>query len=71
SLSGTWLGVVLSDRQRLLGQINASSGSPTDQIKHIYGAAWHTTALANGAFALAALMIASLVLTTTRQAALW
>ncbi|MFJ6637105.1 hypothetical protein ACIQMR_38260 [Streptomyces sp. NPDC091376] len=71
SLSGTWLSTVLSERQRLIGQINHSGGPPPEQIKHIYGASWHTFAVVNGAFALTALLMAGLVLVTARGGSPW
>ncbi|MFI8829275.1 hypothetical protein [Streptomyces sp. NPDC053431] len=71
SLTGTWVGTVLSDRQRLIGQINASSGSPTEQIEQIYGSAWHIISAVNGAFALTALLIVTFALAGVRSAPPW
>ncbi|MFJ9821116.1 hypothetical protein ACIRU3_38855 [Streptomyces sp. NPDC101151] len=71
SLTGTWVGTVLSQRQQLDGQIHSSSASPAQQIKQIYGAAWHTVAAVNGAFALAAVLLAALVVIGAKGAAPW
>ncbi|MET7763284.1 hypothetical protein [Streptomyces sp. NPDC005336] len=68
SLTGTWLGTMLQERAQLTGQIKAQSGSATDQISAVYGAPWHTTALFNGLFALAAVVIAGAVLLRQRLA---
>jgi hypothetical protein len=58
SLTGTGLSDMLRSRQELVGQIEASiGGGGGDQIEAIYGAPWHTTALINGIFALAAIVI--------------
>ncbi|AJZ84328.1 MULTISPECIES: hypothetical protein [Streptomyces] len=62
SLSGTWLGTMLQERKQLTGQIKAQSGAAADQIATVYGTPWHTTALVNGLFALAAVVIAGVVL---------
>ncbi|WP_030373088.1 hypothetical protein [Streptomyces rimosus] len=68
SLTGTWMGTVLAERQTLLGQIKLQTGKATDQIGTVYGAPWHTHALVNGLFALLAVVVAALVLTRTRPA---
>ncbi|MGH2603360.1 MAG: hypothetical protein ACRDJ9_28750 [Dehalococcoidia bacterium] len=74
SLTGTWLSDVMSSRQELIGQINSGqSGSPSEQIAAIYGTPWHTTALFNGLFALAAMIVAGAALllpafSSTREA---
>ncbi|MFI6687015.1 hypothetical protein [Streptomyces sp. NPDC050485] len=58
SLSGTWMGKTLSERQTLIGQIKtAQSSTAAQQIQEIYGNSWHTTALVNGVFALLALAV--------------
>jgi hypothetical protein len=58
SLSGTWMGKTLSERQTLIGQIKtAQSSTAAQQIQEIYGNSWHTTALVNGVFALFALVV--------------
>ncbi|OKI09181.1 hypothetical protein A6A06_00140 [Streptomyces sp. CB02923] len=66
SLTGTWAGTVLAERQTLLGQIKLQTGKATDQIGTVYGAPWHTHALVNGIFALLAIVVAGLVLTWPR-----
>ncbi|MEU7147713.1 hypothetical protein AB0B15_06675 [Streptomyces sp. NPDC045456] len=66
SLTGTWVGTVLAERQTLLGQIKLQTGKATDQIGTVYGAPWHTHALVNAIFALLAVVVAGLVLTRPR-----
>jgi hypothetical protein len=66
SVTGTWLGTLLSERQNLLGQIKLQSGKATDQIDAMYGTPWHTTALVNGTFALLAVIVSAVVLTKPR-----
>lgn len=68
SLTGTWLGTMLQERAQLTGQIKAQSGAAADQIATVYGTPWHTTALVNGLFALAAVVIAGVVLVRRRLA---
>ncbi|MGA5871477.1 hypothetical protein [Streptomyces cinereoruber] len=68
ALTGTWTGKVVSERETLVGQIKTSgSGTPAQQISEIYGDAWHSTALVNGAFALVALIVAVAVLVLPRH----
>lgn len=63
SLTGTWLSDLMSARQELIGQIDTGqAGAPSDQIAAIYGSPWHTTALFNGFFALAAVLVAGAAL---------
>ncbi|MFF2727127.1 hypothetical protein ACFVS9_04370 [Streptomyces sp. NPDC058008] len=63
SLSGTWTGRVVAERETLIGQIKTSGGgSAAQQISEIYGDAWHSTALVNGLFALLALIVGVFVL---------
>ncbi|PKV88050.1 hypothetical protein [Streptomyces sp. TLI_146] len=63
SLTGTWTGKVLSERETLLGQIKtAQGGSASAQIHEIYADSWHTTAAVNGGFALLALLVGAFVL---------
>ncbi|MDX3073094.1 hypothetical protein ACIP98_29820 [Streptomyces sp. NPDC088354] len=71
SLTGTWMGTVLSARRELVGQIGASSASPAEQINQIYAAPWHTVAAVNGGFALVALIVAGVVLLAVRDSAPW
>ncbi|MFE6691917.1 hypothetical protein ACFVFQ_36295 [Streptomyces sp. NPDC057743] len=66
SMTGTWMGTVLAERQTLVGQIKVQSGKATDQIATVYGAPWHTTALVNGVFAVLAMVVAAVVLTGRR-----
>ncbi|MFC0845959.1 hypothetical protein ACFH04_19940 [Streptomyces noboritoensis] len=63
SLTGTWTGKVLSERETLLGQIKtAQGGTASAQIHEIYADSWHTTAAVNGGFALLALLVGAFVL---------
>jgi hypothetical protein len=62
SLTGTWLSDLISERQELIGQINGQTATPEEQVATIYGTPWHTTALINGCFALAAIVVAGAVL---------
>ncbi|MFH8583491.1 hypothetical protein ACH4GP_03710 [Streptomyces celluloflavus] len=66
SVTGTWLGTLLAERQTLVGQIKLQSGKATDQIATVYGTPWHTTALVNGVFALLAVLVAAVALTNPR-----
>ncbi|TSB07046.1 hypothetical protein FNJ62_31210, partial [Streptomyces benahoarensis] len=70
SVTGTWLGTLLAERQALLGQIKLQSGKAGDQIAAVYGAPWHTTALINGVFALLAVAVGAAVL-FNRPRATW
>ncbi|WP_399085449.1 hypothetical protein ACGH2B_06515 [Streptomyces sp. BBFR2] len=70
SVTGTWLGTLLAERQTLLGQIKLQSGKATDQIATVYGAPWHTTALINGFFAVLAVAVGAAVL-FNRPRATW
>ena len=58
SLTGTWLSDLMSSRQELIGQIHGQAATPAEQVAAIYGTPWHTTALFNGFFALAAILVA-------------
>ena len=62
SLTGTWLSDLMSSRQELIGQINGQTATPAEQVATIYGTPWHTTALFNGFFALAAIIVAGAAL---------
>ncbi|MFJ7901626.1 hypothetical protein ACIQ6V_14185 [Streptomyces sp. NPDC096198] len=63
SLTGSWVSTVASARQTLVGQLRTSSqASVSQQIKEVYGNAWHATALWGGLFALAALIVGVVVL---------
>ncbi|MFJ6747455.1 MULTISPECIES: hypothetical protein [unclassified Streptomyces] len=66
SVTGTWLGTLMAERQTLMGQIKLQSGKATDQISAVYGTPWHTTALVNGTFALLAVIVSAVVLTKPR-----
>ncbi|MDT0455457.1 hypothetical protein RM550_06855 [Streptomyces sp. DSM 41527] len=73
SVTGTWLGTTLAERANLVGQIKVQSGKAqaADQISAVYGASWHTNALVNGFFALLAVIVATVVATTTRNRPTW
>ncbi|MEV6109053.1 hypothetical protein AB0M28_30770 [Streptomyces sp. NPDC051940] len=77
SLTGTWIGDLMSTRQTVIGQINSQSGTTAEQLSAIYGTPWHTVALFNGLFALVAVLVAVGVLlrpvfaTDARPAAVW
>ncbi|MFW6092115.1 MAG: hypothetical protein ACODAF_09530 [Actinomycetota bacterium] len=63
SLTGTWLSDSMSARQELIGQLNTGqTAPPSEQIAAIYGSPAHTTALFNGFFALAAVIVTGVVL---------
>jgi hypothetical protein len=62
SLSGTWLGTQLAERQELAGQIQAQSGTSRNPVVDVYATPWHTTALVNGLFALLAILVGAAVL---------
>lgn len=62
SLTGTWLSDLMSSRQELIGQIHGQTAPPAEQVATIYGTPWHTTALFNGFFALAAILVAGAAL---------
>ncbi|MGV9247395.1 hypothetical protein [Streptomyces sp. NPDC003710] len=63
SLTGSWVSTVASARETLVGQLRTSStASVSQQIKEVYGNAWHATALWGGLFALAALIVGVVVL---------
>jgi hypothetical protein len=62
SLTGTWLSDLMSSRQELIGQIDGQTATPAEQVATIYGTPWHTTALFNGFFALAAILVAGAAL---------
>ncbi|MGW5769736.1 hypothetical protein ACWEVY_11400 [Streptomyces longwoodensis] len=63
SLTGSWTGTVAAARETLVGQLRTSStASVSQQIKEVYGDAWHTTALWAGLFALVALVTGAVVL---------
>lgn len=68
SLTGTWVGRLAAEREALLGQMKTSSGQaqPQEQIAAVYTAPWHTTALFQGFFAVAALLVAGAVLLLPR-----
>ncbi|NWJ72539.1 hypothetical protein HX744_18820 [Pseudonocardia sp. ICBG1122] len=57
SLTGTSVGDMLRERESLVGQIQAATGSPGDTIESFYGAPWDVAAVVNGVVALVAVLI--------------
>ncbi|AXK37132.1 hypothetical protein DVA86_06360 [Streptomyces armeniacus] len=66
SLTGTSLGEMLRSRKELIGQIESSTGGGggggEEQIDAFYSTPWHTAAVLNGIFALAAVIIGGVLL---------
>ncbi|MEZ0068485.1 hypothetical protein ABIA32_004510 [Streptacidiphilus sp. MAP12-20] len=56
SISGTFLGTVIQQRQQVLGQISGAK-TTADILKASYNTAWHRMAEWNGLFALVALLL--------------
>ncbi|GAA1955914.1 hypothetical protein [Catenulispora subtropica] len=69
SLTGSWLGDVLAQRQTLIGQIASSNGTADVLIKRRYTDPWHRTAFVSMGFAVAAIVIAAATLFLGRFAA--
>jgi hypothetical protein len=59
SMSGSWLGDVLGQRQTLIGQINTANSQADAIIKQRYTEPWHKTALVGIWFAVAAMLVAA------------
>jgi drug/metabolite transporter (DMT)-like permease len=59
SMSGSWLGDVLGQRQTLIGQINTANSAADAIIKQRYTEPWHKTALVGIWFAVAAMLVAA------------
>ncbi|MBC3193082.1 hypothetical protein H7X46_18645 [Pseudonocardia sp. C8] len=62
SLTGTPVTEMLRDRAQLIGQIDAATGMPGNQIEAFYGTPWHTAALVNGVVALIAVAVGAILL---------
>jgi hypothetical protein len=62
SVTGTWLGTLMSEREQLIGQISASSAPAAKQLVAEFGTPWHTLAVFNGLFAVVAIIVAGVVL---------
>lgn len=76
SLTGSWLGNVLSQRQTLIGQIATSNAKADAIIKQQYTDPWHKTAFVSLGFAIAAIVAAGATLLLGRfvaraQAPVW
>jgi hypothetical protein len=69
SLTGSWLGNVLAQRQTLIGQIATANAKADAIIKQQYTNPWHRTAFVSLGFALAALVVAAATLFLGRFAA--
>ncbi len=57
SLTGPSVGDMLRERESLVGQIQAATGSPGDTIESFYGAPWDVAAVVNGVVALVAVLV--------------
>jgi hypothetical protein len=62
SLTGSWLGDVLAQRQTLIGQIGTANATADVAIKQRYTIPWHRTAFVSMGFAVAAIVIAAATL---------
>ncbi len=68
SVTGTWLGTLMEQREQLIGQISSSSAPAAKQLTDQFGTPWHTTALFNGLFGLVAVLVAIGVLISQSSA---
>ncbi|GAA2053052.1 hypothetical protein GCM10009839_70970 [Catenulispora yoronensis] len=66
SLTGSWLGNVLAQRQTLLGQIASANATADKIIKEQYANPWHRTAFVSMGFAVAAVLVAAATLVVGR-----
>lgn len=66
SITGTWLGTQMAQREQLIGQIKSQSGSASDQLHAAFATPMHSAALFNGLFALVAVLVAIGVLVWQR-----
>jgi hypothetical protein len=57
SITGTWLGDMIYQRQGLIGNIAANGKASAVQLADVYTTPWHKVAEFNGFFALAAVII--------------
>jgi hypothetical protein len=62
SLSGSWLGNVLAQRQTLIGQLTTANANADVIIKQRYTEPWHRTAFVSMGFAVAAIAVAAATL---------
>ncbi|MEZ0095863.1 hypothetical protein [Streptacidiphilus sp. EB129] len=62
SITGTWLGSQVNDREKLIGSINSGGKSPAVQLSEGYTKPWHMMAAFNGMFALVAIVVGVAVL---------
>jgi hypothetical protein len=71
SLTGTWIADLMSERQNIIAQAAGTATTTHQQIAQLYGTPWHTTALFNGFFAIAAILVAVAVLLAAKGSATW
>jgi hypothetical protein len=71
SLTGTWIADLMSERQNIIAQAAGTATTTNQQIAQLYGTPWHTTALFNGFFAIAAILVAVAVLLAAKGSATW
>lgn len=71
SLTGTWIADLMAERQNIIAQAAGTATTTNQQIAMLYGTPWHTTALFNGLFAFAAILVGGIVLLTARTSAPW
>lgn len=62
SVTGTWLGTIMQQREQLIGQIASSSAPAAKQMAAEFATPWHTAAVFNGVFGLVAVLVAVAVL---------
>jgi hypothetical protein len=71
SLTGTWIATMMADRQNIIAQAAGKATTTNQQIAQYYGTPWHTTALFNGFFAIAAVLVTVAVLLAAKNSPVW
>lgn len=71
SLTGTWIADLMAERQNIIAQAAGTATTTNQQIAQLYGTPWHTTALFNGFFAIAAVLVSVAVLLAAKGSATW
>jgi hypothetical protein len=71
SLTGTWIADLMAERQNIIVQAAGTATTTNEQIAKLYGTPWHTTALFNGFFAIAAILVAAVVLLAAKSSPTW